>query len=192
MKLDAKLANFSKIVAQEAHEKREQLIAEMKRESERIRGDTERRARERAEAAVRKEAYNAEERRSRKVLEASVAAKKSMIELRNSFIEKLFINIEERIKSYVSTKEYEEQLAAEIKKHAGGAVSAERGCVVFLAPGDMRLAPGLSECGAEIKVAKENFLGGFKIYWPGKNAIEDYSFKTRLEDERKNFSMFKI
>jgi vacuolar-type H+-ATPase subunit E/Vma4 len=190
MKIDEKLENFSKVAAQEAYERREQILADMKRETDRVCGETEKTARARAEARLRKERYNAEQMKGKKILDASVAAKKELIALRNQLVETLFANIEGKLRAYVASPAYGPDLAAGIKAALAG-VTGE--CVVLLAQADMAFAEAITqEAGVPVRETPENLLGGFKIFWPQRNALEDYSLRSRMEEERKDFSLFKI
>ena len=207
MNVSHKLEFFSKAAIQEALNQKDEITAEMDAEMERtleeIRQDTEKQM----AARIQSESYKIDQVKNREIIQASTEAKKSLIELRGQLMDDLFGNVANRIDAFVTGPGYLDYLTKAIEKairrHQGQGQrqredqsSDQSKCQVLLTPRDMVHAPELARLLSlslnSFQEAREDFVGGFKLYLAEKNAMEDHSFRSRLTEERSNFVLFKI
>lgn len=101
----------------------------------------------------------------------------------DEYKDKLFQEAADKLRAYRETAEYRALLEKQIRDIQSFAKDKE--CEIFLCPGDQGLLGGLP---AGVKVSDEDFLGGTLAVIPSMNIFIDNSFRTRLEQEKHDFS----
>ena len=101
--------------------------------------------------------------------------------------EKLFQEVEEMLKTFLSSPEYTDWLEDKVKK----ALKAAQGdqVEIYLSSGDEALAEELEKrTGIRPQISQDSFLGGIRAVIPEKNILIDYTLLTLLESEKENFN----
>ena len=187
MKIEDKLAYFSKLANEEAERQREEILADIdKRVNERVRSVTED-ARKKANAQLRADSAKIEQAKNKEINRANTESKKAILNVRNKLLDELFEGATGKIREYTKTGGYIERLLKDINE-----LSARYGNVkIYLMERDLALCgklPGNCECVS----VKDDFIGGFKLLIPDKNAIEDYTYLARLKTVREDFNELKL
>ena len=113
----------------------------------------------------------------KRILHEAVEAKK----------EALFAVVEEKLKDYCGSREYEAFLVRHIQEAKAFAKGEE--IVIYLAPTDRAKKERLEqETGVSLEVSEENFIGGIRAVIAAKNILIDESFAGRLRQEKDNYS----
>lgn len=189
MNVKEKLTYFSKIAMREAVEKKNDITKDISREFDLAIDEVRKRAERMSEERIRNEKYKIEQMKNKEVMQAATEAKIMLINLRNRLTDQIFAAVEEKVKQFMLTEEYEHYLVTEIGKQSAG----QKDIIVKLMPQDMRFAEKITrQYGIPVEETREDCIGGFMLYIPKKNGMIDYSFKTRLKEERDSFNIFKI
>ena len=187
MKVEEKLAFFSKIAAQEAELECSKILNDVdKRMKELIETVTDE-AQKQANIRLRNEASKIEQDKNKEILTASTESKKALLNIRNSLLDTLFEDVTVKLREYTQTDAYKSRLIDDIKE------SAKRfGHVkVCLMERDSSLADGLPD-NCECVSVKDDYIGGFKLLITERNAIEDHTYLARLKTVRDDFNELKL
>jgi len=189
MKIREKLVEFSKTTMRAASDKNESIKAQIDAEFNTASIQAEQEAKQNAKKLYSEERRKAELVRNHTVLEASVAARKSLTELREALMEKVFAQAEKALTDYTATDEYTDALVVEINALAEQQVGR---LVVTLCTRDMAIAARLDSAFVTVQESKEEMHGGFRARVVGKPIQYDNSFARRLAEAKENFNGFKI
>jgi len=157
-----------------------------------------------AYAAILKEADEAAQKRfdaelrktelakNKKILQASTESKKELYQLKENLADEIFGGVYNKISHFTESREYPAYIVKKINEIKSGAGNGRAAVTeVVLRSADLCLAGIVSkECGLNVSESPEDFYGGFLLKIGGKNAVIDMSFKTKIEDIRKNYQMF--
>jgi vacuolar-type H+-ATPase subunit E/Vma4 len=186
--VEEKLAHFSKFVLADANEKRESMLAEVEKERKKAKETREMECLSEAYSDIQKAVSKSSRENNERVLKVEMELKKALILKREAIIEEVFSEVEEKIKAFLKSPDYEAWLLARARQAAeevgGGDV------LVYVMPEDMKYVQALKkELGnVEIEAGEDNsFLGGVKIYNRDKKVFADYSMQERLEAEKRSF-----
>lgn len=127
--------------------------------------------------------------KNKKLLEEKNKVKISLINLRMSYIENIFNNIEKELYIFTKTEQYKNYLIQNINKICNSISE------IYLTKEDMihvNLIKKEIDTSINIVESDEDFIGGFKGLMLNKKVIVDYSFKSRLLNEKEKFNGFKI
>ena len=101
--------------------------------------------------------------------------------------EKLFAEVEEMLRAFLSSPQYADWLEDKVKKALDAA--QEDPLEIYLSPGDKDLAEEIERrTGIRPQISQNSFLGGIRAVIPEKNILIDYTFNTLLEAEKENFN----
>lgn len=102
--------------------------------------------------------------------------------------EKIFADVEQMLRDYMGTEAYTRSLMdriGEIKRFARG-----QEVRIYVDPSDAEKLPALeAETQMKLTVSDTPFMGGVRAVLPAKNILMDYSFATRLAEEKNNFTI---
>lgn len=187
MEINEKLDIFFEAAIAAANKQSAEILEEQKEAYQQAIGDYEKsklagqKTRERAmEAQIRKEA-------NRRVSEQAMLQKRILHEAVEAKKEALFAVVEEKLKDYCGSREYEAFLVRHIQEAKAFAKGEE--IVIYLAPTDRAKKERLEqETGVSLEVSEENFIGGIRAVIAAKNILIDESFAGRLRQEKDNYS----
>lgn len=119
---------------------------------------------------------------------AQMSVKKELTKTQLEIKSKVFDFVREKINVYRTTPEYTSYLIKQINEILQNYKDFEM--TIYIDPDDSGLLAQLKkETNGNIMVSDKNFLGGTRTIVPEKNILVDYSFKTRLSEERENFTI---
>ncbi|MDR3239656.1 MAG: V-type ATP synthase subunit E [Clostridiales bacterium] len=199
MQVDEKLIYFSKIARQEAEQQRAEILADMEDELSKAMEEFTREVEKQARQRLRNEQNKIERTKNKEIIQAAAEAKKSLIALRSRYIDQIFENAVQSTREFTQTEQYKEKLLNEITALAGRyshikIYLMERDLspltrAALVAPAAL-LAPAAP--GTEYIGVQEDFIGGFKLFIPEKNAVEDHTYAARLKNARAEFNQLKM
>lgn len=187
MEISEKLDIFFEAAIEAANKQSAEILEEQKEAYQQAVEDYEksklsgRKMRERAmEARVKKEA-------NRRVSEQAMLQKRACHEAVEQKKEALFAMVEEKLKNYCGSREYEDNLIRRIKQAKAFAKGEE--IRIYLAPTDRAKKERLErETGVSLEVSEENFIGGIRAVIAAKNILIDETFAGRLRHEKDHYS----
>ena len=183
MKVSDKLAYFKDVVGAEAEEQGRKLTAmteeKFLRAAEAAGKDAERRAGRRVQA----ETYRIEIEKNKLVVNAAIAAKKSAVELRSHLINEIFGGVAAKAEDFVKTDGYADYL----RRNIAESVKPYPGARVIVMERDKNAVSALTGAHA-FDYTGDDFIGGFKIFLPERNAVLDCTLKNRIAGEKKSFN----
>ncbi len=190
MKVTEKLDSFAKTAFREAESKSAKIEEELdemyERECEKIYNEALKESKEK----IAEEKQKLDNQKNKDIMESSKNSRLSVIDMRNQLIADIFKNVTAKITDYAETEEYFDRLCADMKE-----VYEKYGEVeFFLCERDMFLKDKIlaKMKDAIITLSDTDIFGGFKARVIKGNLLIDYSFSSRLEEERLNFKGFRI
>jgi vacuolar-type H+-ATPase subunit E/Vma4 len=187
MKIDEKLAFFAKLAEQEAQSLRTAIMADIEDQMGKALSDIQREAERKAHQRITSERYKIEQMKNKEVIKASLEAKKAAVDLRSRLLDELFSNVLNTVLEFTKSPEYGKKLVEEAKE-----LSKKHGNVqIALMERDMGLADELSGY-ADCVSTDEDFIGGFQLIFPERNAMEDHTYLTRLKEAKAEFNELKF
>lgn len=189
MEASEKLELFSKTVFKEASEEANKMVREArKQKDERILGVSDRYL-----AAAEKRIENEKDRISAELVKSTaskkLSASKEILTLRATLIGKIFDSVEERVKEYRLTPDYEKKLLSLCLDANGKMGNAP--CEIKLSKDDMKYESTLLSklpAGSIAASDKTIKLGGLKMRSLSGNMLIDYSFDCEMEAQRELFT----
>ena len=101
--------------------------------------------------------------------------------------EKLFEEVEEMLRAFLTSPEYAGWLEDKVKRALAAAEGDQIG--IYLSSGDEALAGEIQQrTGIRPLISQSSFLGGIRAVIPEKNILIDYTLLTMLETEKENFN----
>lgn len=115
---------------------------------------------------------------------AEFEAHKEILRYRNSLVDKLFSEVEDKLSKFRKTDEYKDFLEKSLKNER-----KSDNMIVYLMSDDMKYKDTLSKIAdVEFKVDASIKHGGLSVCYPDELIIIDKTFDTLLSDEKRNFA----
>lgn len=105
---------------------------------------------------------------------------------REELVKKIFSNVEEKLRKFVSSEKYAEFLSDLIKKE-----SIEDGSIIYLKSDDMKYSQQLQKMtDAQCSFCEDKTIkyGGLSVYNEASSVLRNMTIDNLLEEEKKNFS----
>lgn len=187
MEINEKLDIFYEAAIAAANKQSEEILEEQKRtyqqaiETYERNKQEEQKLWERAmEAKIKKEA-------NRSISEQMLQQKRIYHAAEEAKKEELFAIVEEKLRAFRNTRQYEEFLIHHIRQAEAYGRGEE--AVICLSPSDAGKKAVLEqETGVELTLSEEEFYGGIRAVFPGKHMLMDESFAGRLRQEREGYT----
>ena len=114
----------------------------------------------------------------------ALVAHKEILRYRNSLVDKLFSEVEEKLSDFRKTDEYKVFLEKSLENE-----KKSDNMIVYLMSDDMKYKDLLAKIAdAEFKVDPSIKLGGISLCYPDEAVIVDKTFDTLLGDEKRIFA----
>lgn len=190
-KINEKLNSFSEIVLKEASMKAGAILEKARKEKDEKLEEQEivflEEAYRKIQEAIREVEKENNSMYSGKLLEA----KNILYSKRKEITDKVFEKVSKKLESYRKTQEYSEKLKQFIEK---GLNDVGMGKVrIVVDDKDLELAKRIiGKAGSEIEIARSDkqLMGGCIVINETLGLLADYSFKSRMEQQRKAFLEF--
>lgn len=183
MAMDA-LSKFSSEVLKDAEAKCNFEIAEIEDEEKQRLDENINKIKALEEERVRTEN---EKLRLKKELSSSLLRtdlKREITKRRGEMFDEIFAEVLKNISDYTKSKEYKESLLKLLSKTV--AVLGDTDTVCYARKSDIEFLKGEFKT-LEFKEAEESIIGGFTAENPEKHLLADFTLKSKIEEEKKNF-----
>jgi V/A-type H+-transporting ATPase subunit E len=181
MNVEHKLAFFSQVAAQEAEQKRAEILTDIEQKMSAAVAEFSAQSEHSVRRRLRQERDKIEKAKHKEITHAVLEAKRSVVELRAALTRELFAQVLEKIKAYTDTALYKKNLLDSILSLCARYPRAN----VYLMERDMDLAASIP---TTCVCVQEDFIGGVKFLLLDKNAVEDHTYRTRMQAARENFA----
>lgn len=187
MTTEEKLQHFYEVSIESAKEEAARAIAQYR---ESLEEELEKHKREK-QAASENQFKIASENAAREINKAlsseHLHIKRRLSRKHQELEEKLFEEVEEMLRVFLTSPEYAHWLEDKVKR----ALKAAEGDQIefYLSAGDEALAEEIKKrTGIQPRISQTSFLGGIRAVIPEKNILIDYTLLTLLETEKENFN----
>lgn len=183
MAMDA-LSKFSSEVLKDAEAKCNFEIAEIEDEEKQRLNETINKIKAQEEERVRTEK---EKLRLKKELSSSLLRtdlKREITKRRGEMFDEIFAEVLKNISDYTKSKEYKESLLKLLSKAV--TVLGDTDTVCYARKSDIEFLKGEFKT-LEFKEAEESIIGGFTAENHEKHLLADFTLKSKIEEEKKNF-----
>lgn len=190
MTLDEKLEHFSTSVIDSATQEHIEIVEEYKKLLQKNYNERKEAALKKAEANYRIASDSIIRERNRKLSAEAMEIRRKVLEKTAEISDQIFHDVRNKLNEFMLTPEYEELLYAQIKK---ALEFAKRDHInIYINPTDSARIPALeARTGVTLTVSNRDFIGGIRAVIPSRSILIDYSFLTKLDEAKSNFSLEK-
>lgn len=186
MKLDVKLDHFYQSVINDATLKSEKIINDYKESLDKIYENQKEDALRKARVSLRVETDDLIRQKNKTLTAESLNIRRDITKKNAELKDKLFIDIEEKLKQYMTTTDYNDLLINQIQ--AAIKFARKEPITIYINPSDADKQKELeAKTGVELTISNQEFLGGTRAVIHSKNILIDNSFKTKLAEEKDIF-----
>ena len=139
-----------------------------------------------SETRVKTERVGAQQQLNMAMSKAQLELKRELSKTQKELKTKLFEEVDEVVREYMKSEEYQSLLIAYIEKAARFANGAPM--TIYINPTDADKKEYLEEhTGMALTVSKEDFIGGIRTVVHERNILIDHAFKGAIEREYQKF-----
>ena len=186
MTLSEKLENFNTSVIDTATVQSNEIIEEYRKSLEKIFDEHRQDANKKAKNTYRIKYDSIIREKNRNLSHLTLDIRRRVLDRTAEFTDKIFLEIEELLKSYMKTPSYVEYLKSKVKE----AYEFARGedIIIYINPTDECLKYTLQEeTGISLTVSNRDFFGGIRAVIPSRTILIDHSFQTKLSEAKSSF-----
>ena len=186
MNLDEKIVHIQEAAMNEARSKANAIISQHREALEKLFDEHKRDAERQSEIRIKSGTLSARTRLNKAMADVQINIKREEGKCQNALKAQLFEEVEALMDAYMKTDAYADYLAECITKSASYAKHDE--ITIFINASDAHLKDMLEEkTGMALTISEMDFTGGVRAVVKARNILIDHSFKTALEEERRNF-----
>ena len=186
MKLDVKLDHFYKSVIDDATSQSANIIDEYKQQLAKMYDDKKAEYEKNAAIILKTESDNVAREKNKQLSTEAINIRRKISEKKEELTAALFKDVEEKIKAFMKTKEYDTFLVHQIqsaKDFANG-----QSVIIYINESDAVKKEQLEkETNTTLTISAMDFLGGIRAVIHEKNILIDHSFQTKLAEQKENF-----
>ena len=187
MTTEEKLQHFYKVSIESAKEEAAKAISQYRDSLEEELEKHKKAKKAASESQFKIESENATREVNKALSSEHLHIKRRLSKKHQELEEKLFAEVEEMLRAFLSSPQYADWLEDKVKKALDAA--QEDPLEIYLSPGDKDLAEEIERrTGIRPQISQNSFLGGIRAVIPEKNILIDYTFNTLLEAEKENFN----
>ena len=187
MTTEEKLQHFYKVSIESAKEEAAKAISQYR---DSLEGELEKHKKAKkaaSESQFKIESENAAREVNKALSSVHLHIKRRLSKKHQELEEKLFAEVEEMLRAFLSSPQYADWLEDKVKRALDAA--QEDPLEIYLSPGDKDLAEEIERrTGIRPQISQNSFLGGIRAVIPEKNILIEYTFNTLLEAEKENFN----
>ena len=187
MTTEEKLQHFYAVSIESAKEEADKAISEYRASLEE---DLEKHKKEKKAASENQfkiESENAAREINKALSSEHLHIKRRLSKKHQELEEKLFEEVEEMLRAFLTSPEYAGWLEDKVKRALAAAEGDQ--IDIYLSSGDEALAGEIQQrTGIRPLISQSSFLGGIRAVIPEKNILIDYTLLTILETEKENFN----
>ena len=186
MTLDEKLEQFYHAAIESATNQNIQIVEEYKKSLQEIYEEYQKEAERKAEAIYRGESEKLLREKNRTLSSEAIKLKRKLNDKSEEITEKLFLEVSEQLKAFMSTSDYFSLLCSQIKKAVDYADGEDM--TIYINPTDEGLKASLEEkTKTSLTISNRDFIGGTRAVIHNRNILIDNSFLTKLEELKSSF-----
>lgn len=186
MTIEEKLQTFYNSSIDSAQAEARAMIEEHEAALEKIFAEHKETAERQAEAELKAEKEKLKRNLNKKLSTEQLHIKRSLTKKNMELKNKLFAEVDEKIRSFMKTPEYEAYLERKITETL--AFARGDSMDIYINPSDAHLKEQLEHSSkTSLTISKEDFKGGIRAVIPEKNILIDNSFLTLLNEEKEAF-----
>ena len=187
MTTEEKLQHFYKVSIESAKEEAAKAISQYRDSLEEELEKHKKVKKAASESQFKIESENAAREVNKALSSEHLHIKRRLSKKHQELEEKLFAEVEEMLRAFLSSPQYADWLEDKVKRALDAA--QEDPLEIYLSPGDKDLAEEIERrTGIRPQLSQNSFLGGIRAVIPEKNILIDYTFNTLLEAEKENFN----
>lgn len=187
MTLNEKLDIFYTSVIDSATAQSVEIIDEYQKALKKIYNERKEAAVKRSKNTYRVETDNILREKNRKLSQDTLVIKRRVLEHTELLTDKIFVDIQKKLSSFMKTGQYKELLKNKIKEAYDFARGDE--IIIYINPSDEGLIPILEqETGIQLTLSNRDFLGGIRAVIPTRTILIDHSFLTKLAEAKNSFN----
>ena len=187
MTTEEKLQHFYKVSIESAKEEAAKAISQYRDSLEEELEKHKKAKKAASESQFKIESENAAREVNKALSSEHLHIKRRLSKKHQELEEKLFAEVEEMLRAFLSSPQYADWLEDKVKRALDAA--QEDPLELYLSPGDKDLAEEIERrTGIRPQISQNSFLGGIRAVIPEKNILIDYTFNTLLEAEKENFN----
>ncbi len=187
MTTEEKLQHFYKVSIESAKEEAAKAISQYRDSLEEELEKHKKAKKAASESQFKIESENAAREVNKALSSEHLHIKRRLSKKHQELEEKLFAEVEEMLRAFLSSPQYADWLEDKVKRALDAA--QEDPLEIYLSPGDKDLAEEIERrTGIRPQLSQNSFLGGIRAVIPEKNILIDYTFNTLLEAEKENFN----
>lgn len=187
MTIEEKLKHFEESSMERARNQSMLIIKDHQDALDQIAREHKETKRRQADLQIQAETKNLQHQINMAVSREQLQIKRRLTAQQNELKEKLFLEVEEKLKAFMKTEQYGRLLVSQLQKIAQ--MAGEEPVTIYIDPAD---ASRMEELQAAVKVpltvSAYSFLGGTRAVLPCRHILIDNSFAARLEEEKEAFS----
>lgn len=188
MTLEEKLEHFNSSVISTATEQSAAIVDEYKISLQKTFDDRKHAANRKAESTFKVETDAIWREKNRKLSNETLEIKRKVLEKTDEIKNRLFKDVEVKLKEYMKTPAYEELLCIKINEANEFAKGDE--ITIYLNPSDEHLKSSLEQkTGVKLTISDRDFFGGIRAVIPSRSILIDHSFITKLAEEKNSFKL---
>lgn len=188
MTTEEKLQHFTSVTIESVQKECDEMLAEYKKKMEDYFEDHKVKSIEKSKLATSIAEDGIKRKASQEYTSMQMHLKRKINHKQEELKEKLFDEVNELLRNYISTNEYKEYVLKkvdEIKRFAG---SDE--LIIELDPNDKDLADDIMpKANMKVVVSERTFMGGVKGSIPKRNILIDDSFETKFEEIKDKYTI---
>ncbi|WP_167957639.1 V-type ATP synthase subunit E [Anaerosporobacter faecicola] len=188
MTLDEKLDNFYQSAIDDATAQSVKILESYEQTLQKMCEEKKAALLKQAELKLRTESENLIREKNKNLSNESVTIKRNISTRKQELVDRLFLDVEKQLSSYMKTTEYKDFLIRKIKE----AVAFSNGddMLIYINPTDESMKQELEiATNTTLTVSNIDFVGGIRSVISSRHILIDFSFSTKLKEEKANFKL---
>ena len=187
MTLEEKLFNFKECAINDANMQSNKLIDDSEENIKKSLEEYDAKAKEEYEERLKTEMNIINSKNNQDITREALRIKQQVERKRLEIVSEIFDELEKKLMEYKKTEEYKELLIKQISKVKE--FSKESEFIVYIDETDKDLLDELKNCTqTNIEISNTSIKGGIKAVIEEKNLLLNYTFVSKLNDEKANFT----
>ena len=181
--MNTKLANFEKVVFDDANKKAKEILAAAEKTAEEIIVNAQKQAKTASEEIIKDAKNKADKKYASSVASSSINAKRELILKRSEYVDEMFRKIESKLIEFTKTDDYKHYLLNAVSSAKSG---MSEDAVIEVRADDEQLCKELFSKD-EVKTVNDIKVGGVRIIFSDAAVMFDKTFDEALIDEKSAF-----
>jgi V/A-type H+-transporting ATPase subunit E len=188
MTVEEKLEHFYVSVIDSATAQGLQIVTDYEGTLKNLYEERKQAALKKADQTYRIEAESIHREKNRMLSNETIEIKRKLLEKTAEVTDRVFTDVVNKLTEFMNTPAYAEWLCGKI--NAANALAPDTLIIIYINPTDQKLKSSLEDkTGIKLTVSDRDFIGGIRAVIPSRSILIDYSFLTKLTEERNAFKL---